>query len=262
MALQQLHTIDDVITTLDAIIRECKENNDPLGYFAALYHRVTVKVKQGIAQGFFDDGPRMEQLDVVFAKRYLDAYYAFRQQAPTTLSWQKAFLLAPDYWPIVLQHLLMGINAHINLDLGIAAAEVCRGKDIQDLHDDFNKINQILSSLVEDVQEELSAIWRPLRKILQRTRNTDDFLVDFSMKIARDGAWRFALKLAATSESDWPAQIGQRDRKVEEKTRLITRPGVLIGLGLKFVRLGERGSVREKIESLEGTEVRVEKLKS
>jgi len=251
MVLHRLHTIDDVITTLDTIIQECKQSNDPLGYFAALYHRVTVKVKVGIDQGFFDDGLRMEQLDLVFAKRYLDAYYAYRQQAPTSQSWQKAFLLAPDYWPIVLQHLLMGINAHINLDLGIAAAEVCQGKEINDLHDDFNKINQILSSLVHEVQDELSAIWYPLKKILQWTRDTDDLLVDFSMKIARDGAWRFACCLAALPETEWAQQIEARDQKVAAKTRLVIQPGRLIGLGFKLVRLGERGSVGEKIGRLE-----------
>jgi hypothetical protein len=35
-------------------------------------------VKRGIAEGFFDDGPRMETLGVVFANRYLAAYEAWQ----------------------------------------------------------------------------------------------------------------------------------------------------------------------------------------
>ncbi|HKK79604.1 MAG TPA: DUF5995 family protein [Phaeodactylibacter sp.] len=250
MTVKEPQTIDEVIAALEAIIQDCQERNDPLGYFAALYHRVTVKVKEGIAEGFFDDGERMEQLDVVFAKRYLEAYHAFRRQAPTTLAWDKAFQLAPEYWPIVLQHLLMGINAHINLDLGIAAAEVSKGKDIRVLQADFNRINEVLSGLVHEVQHNLSVIWFPLRKILQWARDTDDLVVDFSMKIARDGAWRFALALAALPEERWPAVTEARDRKVADKTRLVTSPGRVIQFGLRLVRLGERGTVGEKIEVL------------
>ena len=47
----QAQTIDDVIKQLDDIILWAKANKNRLGYFAALYRRVTVRVKQpgGIA---------------------------------------------------------------------------------------------------------------------------------------------------------------------------------------------------------------------
>ncbi|MBV5348354.1 hypothetical protein JZU61_01590, partial [bacterium] len=64
-------TIEEVISALEIIIAESEQKKDPAGYFAALYQKVTIKVKEGIASGYFDDGPRMEQLDVLFAKRYL-----------------------------------------------------------------------------------------------------------------------------------------------------------------------------------------------
>ena len=58
--METINTIDDVIEALDEIIQECKDNQVPLGYFAALYRKVTIQVKEGIAEDFFDDGPRME----------------------------------------------------------------------------------------------------------------------------------------------------------------------------------------------------------
>ncbi|MBL4643563.1 MAG: hypothetical protein JKY44_08235, partial [Flavobacteriaceae bacterium] len=143
-----IQNIDAVIKILEDIIKQSKINNDPLGYFAALYKKVTLKVKEGIANNIFDDGPRMEKLDVIFASRYLDAYATYQKNEPVTESWEKAFKMSKKYWPIVLQHLLIGMNAHINLDLGIAAAEVMKGKNINDLKGDFDKINKILSSLV------------------------------------------------------------------------------------------------------------------
>lgn len=248
--MKSIETIDDVISSLDDIIKTSQINNNPLGYFAALYRRVTIKVKEGIANNFFDDGPRMEKLDVIFASRYLDAYAAYQDNEEITDSWKIAFYLSTDYWPIVLQHLLIGMNAHISLDLGIAAAEVSDGKNIEDLKSDFDKINEILSSLVTEIENDLADIWPTLKKILKFIRKVDNFLVDFSMELARDGAWRFAKQLAGTSENQLKLFITQRDQKVTKKAVIITNPGFIAGVVLGIIRIGERGSVSDKIEGL------------
>jgi hypothetical protein len=192
----------------------------------------------------------MEKLDVIFAKRYIDAYYAWQKGEAVTKSWQKAFEISNNYWPIVLQHLLVGMNAHINLDLGIAAAEVSKNKNIDDLENDFNRINEILSSLVNDVQNNLAEIWPTLKKILQKTNKADDFLVDFSMKLARDGAWKFAKTLSVTPENQVDKLLEERDIKVAEKAVLITNPGFMPNLIFKIIRLGEKGTVTSKIKQL------------
>lgn len=248
--MKSIHTIDDVIETLDGIVQQSQTDNDPLGYFAVLYQKVTVKVKEGIAGKFFDDNPRMERLDVIFASRYIDAYVAYKNNQPVTESWQRAFDLSVKYWPIVLQHLLIGMNAHINLDLGIAAAEVSKGKDIRNLEGDFNKINEILSSLVHDVENDLAEIWPRLKTILRWTGKFDNFLVDFSMKLAREGAWKFALEVAKTSQDILPELIEARDQKVARKAKIVSNPGWIISILFKIIRLGERGTVAEKIEDL------------
>lgn len=250
MDLQQIKTIDEIIILLETIILDSEKNNDSMGYFAALYQNVTIKVKEGIASGFFDDGRRMEQLDIAFAKRYLVAYYDYRLNKTTTKSWKAAFDLTSSYWPIVLQHLLMGMNAHINLDLGIAAAEISQGKDLADLQNDFNKINEILSGLVHEVEGDLSAVWPVLKYILKWTGKIDDFLVDFSMKLARDGAWKFATQLAVVPENEIEAAISARDQKVANIDRVVLKPGLLASFVLGIIRITERGTVSQKIQKL------------
>jgi len=250
-AVTSIKNIADVIAELEIIIERSKLNDDPLGYFAALYKKVTLKVKEGIANNIFDDGPRMEKLDVIFASRYLDAYAAYQNNEPVTESWKKAFKLSKKYWPIVLQHLLIGMNAHINLDLGIAAAEVMKGSDINDLKGDFDKINEILSSLVQDVESDLSAIWPTLKTILKWTGKVDDFLIDFSMKLARDGAWSFAVALADTPSDKVTALIATRDLSVAKIGNLVVNPGWFVSTLFKLIRLGEKGSVSDKIEDME-----------
>jgi hypothetical protein len=170
-------TIDEVIQELDDIIAWAQGNRSRLGYFAAMYRKVTLKVKEGIADGVFENegiadgvfenGERMERLDVIFANRYLEAIAQHRDGKIPTVSWQLAFEASKRYWPIVLQHLLLGMNAHINLDLGIAAARTSPGGAIYDLENDFNKINEILAALVDGVERELARIW-PMLKLLDR----------------------------------------------------------------------------------------------
>lgn len=122
-------TIDDVIQQLTAIVEWSKQNNARMGYFAALYRKVTIQVKKGIQENYFDNGPRMERLDVIFANRYIQACYQYQTGQTPTQSWVRAFNATQHWWPIVLQHLLLGMNAHINLDLGIAAAETVAPED-------------------------------------------------------------------------------------------------------------------------------------
>jgi len=61
MNLEPIHSIDEVIFALDKIIAESEQNNDPAGYFAALYRKVTIRVKDGIVSGYFIDGQRLEK---------------------------------------------------------------------------------------------------------------------------------------------------------------------------------------------------------
>ena len=247
---EEITTIDEVIAVLEDIILKSEQTNSPAGYFAALYQKVTIKVKEGIASGFFEDGSRMEQLDVLFAKRYIEAWVLYQKGEPTTFSWQKAFDVSTHYQPIVLQHLLLGMNAHINLDLGIAAAEISKGKNIANLETDFNRINEILSLLVHEVQEDLVKVWPTLRLILKLTGKVDDFMVDFSMKLARDGAWKFATQLSGTPENQIQSLIEVRDQKIVAKASIITNPGIIVSSILFIVRLMERGSVTNKIRKL------------
>jgi hypothetical protein len=74
-------TIDEVINQLEKIIKESIDTRSRIGFFAALYHKVTVRVKEGILKNEFEDGARMEQLDVVFANRYArDGAWAFAEE--------------------------------------------------------------------------------------------------------------------------------------------------------------------------------------
>ena len=48
-----VNQIEDVIAALDTIIQQAWEQNSRIGYFAALYRRVTHAVRDGLSSGSF-----------------------------------------------------------------------------------------------------------------------------------------------------------------------------------------------------------------
>jgi hypothetical protein len=252
----QVKTIDEVISALEVIIQQTLKDENPMGYFAVLYHRVTVTVKQGIATSYYSDCARMEKLDVLFANRYLEAYAQFQQGQPCTQSWQYAFDTSKKFWPTVMQNLLLGINAHINLDLGIAAVQTCPGEGIHALKDDFDKINMVLASMVADVEKSMVAIWPTLKVLLEKIGKVDSFLVNFSLEQARNGAWKFATELATMSPAGQQDAIVKRDKKIAEIALLVSKPGFFISSLFMFVRLGEIGSVAKKMAALQESKLK------
>lgn len=244
------NSIDEVIAHLETIIAECRQRQSRLGYFACLYRKMTIAVKNGIANNIFADGKRMELLDVIFANRYLQAYEAFTSNAACTQSWHSVFLSASSDNLIVLQHLILGINTHINLDLGIAAAETMEGQNIMDLEIDFNKINTIIGALMQNVQDDLSEIWPPLKLITTMANHQQDVVLNFSISAARKASWANALALSGLSGNGKNNYIGIIDGTVEQLCKRIVNPGFAMRLLLRPVLKMESARVSDNIERL------------
>ena len=243
--------IDEVITQLSDIIAYSRSESSRLGYFAALYRKVTINVKQGIQNGRFEDGARMERLDVNFANRYLEAYELHRKNQIPTASWQVSFEVAEHWRPLILQHLLLGINAHINLDLGIAAVETCPGDQLLQLKHDFDQINKLLADLVQPTQGEIGEVSPWIGFLEKIDPSSDDAIINFSMDRARASAWNFAVRLNSLGEDERIATVKQRDQAIAALGRLVYKPpGVFLKFGLLAIRLRESNDVARVIDAL------------
>lgn len=245
-------TISEVIIQLEKIVQESVVKEDRNGYFAALYKKVTIAVGDKIKEGYFDDNIRMEKLDVVFANRYLEAYQQYRLAKPCTQSWQLAFDAAKQWKPMVIHHLTAGMNAHIGLDLGIAAATVAPGNSIHSIKADFDKINIILNGLMEEVKQDLFDMW-PMSKRLAHFRlgKLENEIGAFSMSVARDAAWLVALAYAPLEKEEEKRNfVKSRDNKVALFGRKILYPGTLMQGILYGLRVFETGSIGYKIKKL------------
>lgn len=250
-------TISEVLLRLEQIVAECKAQQSPLGYFAAVYLSMTRAVRDAIEQGQFENGSRMEQMDVVFACRYVEAYDTWRASQRPSASWQAAFEVAQDERLCAMQHILLGMNAHINLDLGIAAATVRQRDAIYGLRRDFERINDIIASLVESTQDCLAEIWLPFSWLDRLLRTDDEGYINFSIHVARGAAWKAALALAfAPDREAEQGLISTLDGGVAALAGRIVRPGWLLGLVVWLMCRFEQGSVAEKIAVLERIRVK------
>ncbi|HTE44547.1 MAG TPA: DUF5995 family protein [Gemmatimonadaceae bacterium] len=246
-------SIDEVLSQLDAIIEQAIFDRDRRGYFAVLYRTVTAAVKQGIAAGRFEDGPRMERLDIAFANRYLHAYDNYRRGAQPSKSWLVAFEAGSSRRVVILQHLLLGMNAHINLDLGIAAAEVCPGDAIAALEHDFNEINTVLATLETAVEAEVCSLSPWIDRLDHIDPRAGRVVANFSIDRARACSWKAAQRLAALSGAERDRAIEDLDAEIALLARIVERPlGFMINLNLVLVRLRETWDARKVMEVLNG----------
>ena len=243
-------TVEDVVRLLTAVVDEARLARHRRGFFAAVYRQMTLAVQRGIAAGAFDDGERMGRFVVSFANRYLAALATFQTGGTPTRAWTAAFECAERRDRLILQHVVLGINAHINLDLGIAAAQVA-GDRILDLKPDFVRINSLIGALLDPIQRAIGR-FSPLLALVWRVADgPDDEVLNFSFRVAREEAWRHALVLARTPPEDHPAVIDSFDRTAALLARVVNDPGGLCGRGvLAAVRATERQDVPAVIDAL------------
>lgn len=215
--LPPVHDIDGVIDNLNHIIRWSVGQRNAIGYFAVLYKRSTLAIREALRSGLFEDSARMERFDAVFAQRYFDALNAYFHPhvfGPPALAWEVSFAAHDNSPTTMLQQMLAGLNAHICYDLGVAAAEVSP-TSLQELKNDFDRITDVVLTQVDGmalVFERLSPGYRWVR-----TLTPERWLFRHTLNNFRNGAWLFAIGLAMnpqrapaikTNQMSWTAALG------------------------------------------------------
>ena len=218
--IQTVETIEEMVDALDSVIGWSIETSSPLGYFAAVYKRITIAVLEAAANGdVFDDGERMKRFDVAFANRYFDAlnghFHPDAYEKPTH-AWKVTFAKAEQAEPIMVQHILGGVNAHIGLDLGIVADGVARGRrrELRTLRKDYSTINKILAGEVKGVLRPIYKLSPKLTHYFNPAKGLTIALINLSLALSRGMAWAFAVHLAWTPTRLDPAVQSLRDRFV------------------------------------------------
>ncbi len=244
--------IDEVVEELDVVVNAAEEQGDRVGYFAALYRKVTVAVRDGIRRGDFLDADRMDRLDTRFANRYLDALAAYRSGDPVSESWRISLDACKESEPTILQHLYSGLTAHLLLDLAVATAETAPGPRVVDIRGDFDHISEIVGGLIPEVDGIIGKV-SPWIGLLDRVAGVEYAAINkIGISMARDLAWRSAVELAPLAELDRRLVIAGLDRRATLVARNLTKPRGGLRVVARLIRARESNDVSLIIAALRG----------
>ena len=191
----------------------------PPAYFPALYARVTARIGRSILDGRFERPEQMELFAARFAAYYIEAW---RGRFTMPRCWRAAADVAGKRELLIVQHLLLGINAHVNHDLPLAvvAAADVRG-NLAAARADFDAVNDVLADTFGDVLDDLDRVsrWTNEAAALGGGR-----LFNFSLRVARRQAWGAAERLHRLDAAERERYTIELDRMVTVLAYLVTPP--------------------------------------
>jgi hypothetical protein len=238
-----------IAQTVDELRHIALQARDAAGYFPALYVRVTGEIAAGIRNQRFDDGERMERLVDAFAGYYIRARQGHK---PVPRCWQAAWDVAADRELLIVQHLLLGINAHVNHDLAQAIVEVApRYGGLEAMRDDFDLVNDVLARTLTGVIRDLDRVSRWASEAMMLGGGQ---LFNFSLRVARSQAWGAAERLYPLDEAGRREYLRELDRLVSILAYLVTRPVFPLGLAVRLARWFEHQDPRAVTRTLLGTQ--------
>lgn len=146
-------------TTVEGVVARMREIDAelPAGDGVAVFNRMYLTVTERIAEllagpgadpPLFGDPETMAELDIRFAHLWLTAYDAGVAGGDVSRAWRPLFeARAGDRVPV--QYAIAGMNSHIEHDLPIAVVDTCRarGLDPDDLHQDYEAVNDVLAQV-------------------------------------------------------------------------------------------------------------------
>jgi hypothetical protein len=209
-----------IAATADDLRAIARAATDASGYFPAMYACVTDRIARTIQQGGFHGGADVDAFACTFADYYT---HAFRREVPRPRCWQATWDVARDRSLLIVQHLLLGINAHVNHDLPLAVVALAEesGRPLPELQPDFDAVNDVLEATFGDILDRLDRVsrWTNEASALGGGR-----LFNFSLRRARAQAWEAAVRLDRLDAAGRGRYEADLDELVSVLAYLVTRP--------------------------------------
>lgn len=240
-------TTADVFTGLTALEQYFLTKGDRRGVFLTAYLTITSAVQERCAARGFTDNEWVQRYLIAFGSLYRDALAAdlsadVSGAARVPKAWSIAFDAARAQRGWVIQHLLLGVNAHINHDLALALIEVGIGPDRKVRYSDHTAVNDVLERATPSLKANVAALWAPvLTRLDSAAGRLDDDATQFSIPKARDHAWAMAVAIDATKGSAGEALVRTAlDEQAAVIARLVLAPPVSNPVLVRSRRLLER----------------------
>lgn len=243
-----LSDVEEIRVRLEKLADECAHAGNRLGYFTASYVETTTRVLALLRGNEFEAPDQVLALTVGYARRFLKMVADFRAGQPIARCWRLAIEAGTNKRLSILQHLLLGMNAHINYDLGIVAAQVSEDEaQLLTLRTDFLRINDLLAATLDTFQDRINR-FSPVMRIIDRLGyRFDEAIFNFNLAHARDAAWSLATSLLALRNSEFPGAaedaLDVLDSKLAWLGRLLIDPGPVLRPAARAIRMFENQDV-------------------
>jgi hypothetical protein len=234
--------------TIDELRTIALAADDASGYFPAMYARFTERVEAAAADGRLGDAEPMRRFARTFAEWYLAPV---RGERPTPRCWAAAGDVAGDRSLLVLQQLLLGINAHVNHDLPQVVVELAAAGDgdLDAMRPGFDAINDLLA---ETYPELVRDVGRVAGWMATASAWGGGWMFNFSLHNARRVAWLNAVGLDGAAPSERAQRVEQLDELCCVLAFLVTRPSWPVSWTVPLLRRLESADPRAVTTALLG----------
>ena len=198
--------IEDVLREMERRYRALDRAADFRAVFARSYLTTTEHVYAATRRpGVFRDPEWVARIDCAFAERYFRAWDAFAAGADCPEPWAIAFRAALDGGTAVLQDILLGMNAHISLDLPYSLDDTIEPDASPERlalrHADHETLNEVLAEAVDAVQRDAAWAYDPALAAADiLLGSVDERLASRFIRYLRNRVWEEYLLLRAARE--------------------------------------------------------------
>lgn len=224
---------------MQSLLDQWEPLSDRRAIFLSCYLRMTRNMLDSLGKSVFNDPAWVNNLLEHFAGYYfnaLDAYHGNPTASPAI--WQQTFNAVADPRTRPLQHLMLGVNAHINYDLVLTLIDVLEPEwpaltPSQRLqrYADHCQINQIIAQTIDEVQDEVLERYSPAMDLIDRAfGRMDEFLVARLISGWRDQVWQQVMQWVETTSPS------QQDSLLQQVETACVRRGQLIQLDWRIFR--------------------------
>lgn len=194
---------------METLIEDWEQVSDRRSIFLRCYLLMTRNMLDAIDSGEFNDSAWVRVLLHRFAEYYFDALDEYdRNSGNTPAVWLEVHNAARSDDTLVLQNLLLGINAHINYDLVLTLVDLLQdewphlsSENRERRYDDHYHVNAIIGRTIDTVQDQILEVLAPNMDLIDRLMGPiDEWLISELITRWRDEVWTYAVNLIETGD--------------------------------------------------------------
>lgn len=198
----------EIVNKMDSLAKEWEIRNDNRGIFLRCYCMMTTNMVAALDEKRFIDKKWVEHLLHRFAAYYFDALACFDCGDEVPNVWKMVHEAAEQDDLHVLQHLFLGVNAHINYDLVLTLYEILHpewdtlsesGKERR--YQDHLLVNTLIGETIDQVQDEVVEAYAPNMDLMDKLLGRlDEKLITGLISRWRKSVWRHTLFLLQSQD--------------------------------------------------------------